>query len=122
MTTTRHIPTVGDFTQHSDYWDATPDALGGSYMSIESPVIDAAHQDRATKVCSDWPGIVAQCLAYVQSQRSRYGLRARSFANPKVFIRSGDEWSVYFKTRQVREAVVAVEFRGDVPLQLVIGD
>ncbi len=47
---------------------------------------------------------------------------SKKFSNPNVFLNSTLEWTVYFDTESELEAVVGVEFLGNKPNQLVIGD
>ena len=113
---------VGTFCEQPGYWESYPEQLGGSPLSIESPEISLEQQDRSRYICSNWKTIISQCLSYVEARRADYGLLAKSFTGPGVFIQSGEAWSIYFDTDYEYEAVVGVEFRGTQPFQLIIGD
>ena len=116
------IDGVGEFRMRSDHWECEPLALGESTLNIESAEISSDQKDRARYICSNWKAIVNQCLAYVELRRLDYKLKAESLTDPNVFINSGEEWSIYFDTEHEFEAVVGVEFHGDQPFQLTIGD
>ncbi len=113
---------VGEFAMCSDHWECAPLALGESTLNIESAEISPEQESRAQYICSNWAAIVSQCLAYVELRRVDYKLEADSLTDPNVFINSGEEWSVYFDTELEFEAIVGVEFNGNQPFQLVIGD
>jgi hypothetical protein len=61
-------------------------------------------------------------IQYIESARAECQLEANTFNNPNAFINSNEEWSIYFDTESEVEAVVGVEFNGDTPFQLIIGD
>jgi hypothetical protein len=113
---------VGAFCEHPGYWESYPEQLGGSVLSIETPEISVEQQELSRYVCSNWEEILAQSSTYIEARRADYGLEARAFTGPGVFIRSGEQWSIYFDTDHEFEAVVGVEFKGSQPFQLVIGD
>jgi hypothetical protein len=117
-----HVAGVGDFRECENHWEGYPEALGGALLSIEAAVVSHGHQQRCGYVCSNWASIVARCRAYIEAERSTYGLEADRFDEPAVFVSTADDWSVYFDTGHESDAVVAVEFRGNDPFQLVIGD
>ena len=113
---------VGRFRQGSGFWEAEPENLGGSLLSIESPTINASHAARAKSICEDWVAILEVCYQFIESHRDEYDLCAQTFENPNVFIEEEDIWSVYFDTEVDAQAIVGVEFHGQFPFQLIVGD
>ena len=113
---------VGVFEQGDGYWESSPINMHGSLLSIESADISADQILRAQRICSNWSVYVDKCFAYIESVRNEYGLTAKRFTNPNAFIGADDEWSIYFDTESEVESVVGVEFRGESPFQLIIGD
>lgn len=77
---------------------------------------------RAKAVCAKWSSILDDCKRFIESNRQRYQLHAKTFTSPNVFIESRSMWVVYFDTGLETEAVVGVEFNGESPSQLIIGD
>ncbi|HEY8025812.1 MAG TPA: hypothetical protein VIF60_14680 [Burkholderiaceae bacterium] len=125
MSTTRQefvVDGVGTFQWHDDHWECSPAALAGAVISIDSIAISADHQARAVALCLKWHDVIAQCLAYIELRRKDYELEAVEFNEPDIFIDDDDEWTVYFGTEEEFDLLVGVEFRGDEPFQLIIGD
>jgi hypothetical protein len=116
------IDGVGTFQWDDDHWECAPAALAGAVINIDSIVISAVQQARTEALCSNWNEVIAQCLAYIELRRKDYGLKAVEFNDPDVFIDDQDEWTVYFGTEEEFDQLVGVEFRGNDPLQLIIGD
>lgn len=117
-----NIDQVGTFQDKGGYWECSPESMKGSLISIETPSISKEHASAAQLICSNWAKKIDIALKYVESVRAKYKLEAHTFINPNAFINSETEWSIYFDTESETEAVVGVEFDGDAPFQLVIGD
>jgi hypothetical protein len=113
---------VGTFCEHPGYWESYPERLNGAVLSIESNDISVEQQELSRYICSNWEEVLALSLNYIESHRENYGLQAKTFKDPGVFIQSGEEWSIYFDTNNEYEAVVGIEFRGIQPFQMIIGD
>ena len=119
---TQHIQGVGVFKDRSGYWESKPESLQGAFLSIDSAAISFELEERARTICSSWAKTLHACGEFIEANRSKHGLQAKTFANPDVILESGDVWSVYFDTELESEAVVGVEFQGNEPFQLTIGD
>ena len=117
-----NIEGVGEFTSGNGYWECAPLSLKGSLLSFESTDISEDQIQCAKYICENWPRILAESRAYIESRREDYRIEAKTFDDPNVFISSGGSWSIYFDTESELEAVVGVEFRGHSPLQLVVRD
>ncbi len=113
---------IGVFEKGDGYWESSPIQMNGSLLSIESEEISNEQIKIAKKICSSWEGYLNQCHEFIESARSEYGLLAKEFSNPNVFINTENEWAVYFDTENEMESVVGVEFKKNSPFQLVIGD
>lgn len=113
---------VGMFRRGCDFWEAEPESLKGGLLSIESEAINSVQAARAKAICANWDSVLKQCTQFIECNRHKYGLQALSFTNPNVFIEAEDRWGVYFDTDSSIESVVGVEFSGQMPCQLIIGD
>ena len=113
---------VGTFREGAGFWEGYPEALGGSLLSINSAEVTSGHQERCKYVCANWAHIVPQCLAFIEANRSAYALQAETYFAPGVFVASSESWTVYFDTNHESEAVIGVEFKGEEPFQLIVGD
>ncbi len=113
---------IGVFKKGDGYWETSPIQMNGSLLSIESEEISNVQIKIAKEICSSWEGYLNQCHEFIESARSEYGLLAKEFSNPNVFINTENEWAVYFDTENEMESVVGVEFKENSPFQLVIGD
>ena len=116
------IDGVGTFQWDDDHWESTPTALDGAVINIDAVAISPDQQARAAALCANWQEVIAQCLTYIELRRKDYRLKAVEFNDPDVFIDDQDEWTVYFGTEEEFDQLVGVEFRGNDPLQLIIGD
>ncbi|MFM2478685.1 hypothetical protein [Celerinatantimonas sp. MCCC 1A17872] len=116
------IDQVGKFQDKGGYWEGNPDSMGGAILSIETENVSDKQVALAQGVCKGWAGKIEIALQYIESVREEYKLEAQTFNNPNAFINSDSEWSIYFDTESEAEAVVGVEFSGDAPFQLAIGD
>jgi hypothetical protein len=116
------IDGAGTFQWDDDHWECAPSALDGAVINIDSVSISAAQQARAVALCAKWDEVIAQCLSYIELRRKDYRLKAVEFTDPDVFIDENEEWTVYFSTEEKFDQLVGVEFRGNDPLQLIIGD
>jgi hypothetical protein len=116
------IDQVGKFEDEGGYWESNPESMGGAILSIETEKISDKQVLLAQALCKGWAGKIGIALQYIESVRAEYKLEAQIFNNPNAFISSDSEWSVYFDTESETEAVVGVEFSGDAPFQLTIGD
>jgi|GEM_PF-3599359 len=119
---TRYIQGVGELLERKDFWEGELSRLDGGTLSIDSKTISSEQEARARWICENWPAVLSDCRKFIEAKREKYGLRAKQFDDPGVFMREGDEWTVWFGTESESEAIVGVEFRGDKPFQLVIGD
>lgn len=90
-------------------------------MSIDAKVISPVQEIRAIWVCENWPGILADCRNFIEAQRSNYGLHAKQFQDPGVFLREDHEWTVSFGAESESEAIDGVGFRGSKPFRLSVG-
>ena len=119
---TRYIQGVGELLERKDYWEAELSRLDGANLSIDSKTISPEQEARARWICENWPAILTDCRNFIEAKRDKYGLRAKDFHDPDVFLGEDDEWTVWFVAESDTEAIVGVEFRGNEPFQLVIGD
>jgi len=117
----RAIENVGTFYQKGDYWECVPESFPEVLITLDTPWISQAQELRAQRVCASWERIVSLCMRFIEERRTATGLGARQFASPHVIIGAND-WTVFFETESDVEVDVGVEFRDDVPFQLVIGD
>ena len=113
---------IGVFEKRDGYWESSPIQMNGSLLSIESEEISNTQIKIAKEICSSWEAYLNQCNEFIESSRSEYGLLAKEFSNPNVFINTDNEWAVYFDSENEMESVVGVEFKDNSPFQLVIGD
>jgi hypothetical protein len=113
---------VGTLLRGAEHWECLPIQLNGSILNIESTAISLDQEERARWICSNWEQLLTLCMNYISMRRGDYGLDAVSFVDPNVFINSGEEWSIYFDTEHAIDAIVGVDFRGETPFQLTIGD
>ena len=116
------IDQVGKFRDEGGYWESNPESMDGAILSIETESISDKQIMLAQALCKGWAGKIEVALRYIENVRAEYKLEAQIFNNPNAFINSDSEWSVYFDTESETEAVVGVEFSGDAPVQLTIGD
>lgn len=116
------IDQVGKFQDEGGYWESNPETMDGAILSIETESISDKQIMLAQIICKDWAGKIKVALQYIESVRTEYKLEAQTFDNPNVFINSDSEWSLYFDTESETEAVVGVDFSGDAPFQLSIGN
>ncbi len=117
----RRVEGVGTFRRRHDYWECVPDAIPDTMVTIQTPDISSAQEERARAVCASWKDTVQLCRKYIESRRTEVDFESRRFTEPTVSIGESD-WTVFFTTERELEAVFGVEMRGDKPLQLVIGD
>lgn len=115
-----NIPGVGDFSKRDNGWVASPGALKGVILKIESENITSGFIERARALCDGWGEILDVAMRFIEDQRSEYELSSRSFFNPNVFIDSPENWTVYFNSTLDEESVVGVEFNLDQPFQLTV--
>ncbi|MBU1192130.1 MAG: hypothetical protein KKE76_10475 [Gammaproteobacteria bacterium] len=116
------IDGIGLFNQGDGCWEAEPEALQGALLSIETTNITSEIEARAKLICAVWSDLIPQCIEFIEVNREKYHLCATQFTNPNVFIDSDNEWAIYFDTESEIDAVVGVEFMGNEPFQLIIGD
>lgn len=103
-------------------WELQPSPLGDVSLSIDATEISKEIEERAEWIIKNWSNILARCYSYIEENRTKYELIANPVGSPDIFISDGSEWAVYFGTDHEIEAVLGVDFNGDDPLQLVIGD
>lgn len=115
------IDGVGNLTNEHGYWTCAPPSMRGVHLEIDGAEMSNNQISCAKYVCSAWSEIEHRCREYIEESRERYQLHARNFEEPSVIV-AEEEWTVYFSTELDEEAVVGVEFRGDQPFQLIIGD
>lgn len=77
---------------------------------------------RCRKCLASWVSVVERCLAFIEEKRAKCGLEARTFVDPALLVGADDSWTVFFSTESEIEAVVGVDFIGDEPRSLTIGD
>lgn len=116
------IEGVGQFQLRNGCWECSPQLMFDPTLNIDGEDISPGQQERARQICRDWSDIIIRCKAYIEEVRDKYKLQAFEFNEPGVFIGEADEWSVYFDTEHEFDAVVGVEFHGELPCQLTIGD
>jgi hypothetical protein len=117
----RAVQRVGTFHEKGGYWECVPDGIPEGLITFQTPTISEAQELRAQKVCASWSDLIAQCLRYIEERRNATGLEAHQFDSPHVII-GDDDWIVFFETESETETDVGVDFRGETPFQLVIGD
>jgi len=118
----RRVEGVGAFTFRGDRWECIPDAHPESCITLEGEEITASHESRARAICSNWPGVLRRCMAFIESKRRSEGIESTSFTEPTVFIDDDDEWAVFFTVDVEREDPLGVEFEGEMPVSLMAGD
>lgn len=116
------IDGVGEFQRRDGYWECSPQLMYDPIFNVDGETISSPQQERARQICRDWGNIIVRCKAYIEEVRGQYKLQAFEFNDPGIFIHEADEWSVYFDTEHEFDAVVGVDFRGERPFQLTIGD
>ncbi|TOL87667.1 hypothetical protein CGH88_23990 [Vibrio parahaemolyticus] len=116
------IKGIGTLVRHEDYWEIEPMSLNGATIYIEKGHVTDEDIETIKRISASWLETLKVCYGYIEQSRESYGLEAKAFSNPNVFLNSKLEWTVYFDTESELEAVVGVEFLGNKPNQLVIGD
>ena len=106
----------------SSYWEIEPINLNGATIYIEKEHVTDEDVEAIERISASWLETIKECYSYIEQNRESYGMEAKKFSNPNVFLNSTLEWTVYFDTESELEAVVGVEFLGNKPNQLVIGD
>jgi hypothetical protein len=117
----RQIEGAGIFRNRNGYWESEPALTAGGRIELDSDVISPSKEERVKSICFNWNSLMATCFDFIESQREEYGLLAKRFESPNVII-TDDDWIVFFSTEHEFESSVGVEFQGDTPFQLVIGD
>ncbi|ENO1233324.1 hypothetical protein ACFKIT_004618 [Vibrio alginolyticus] len=116
------IKGIGTLVRHEDYCEIEPMSLNGATIYIEKGHVTDEDIETIKRISASWLETLKVCYGYIEQSRESYGLEAKAFSNPNVFLNSKLEWTVYFDTESELEAVVGVEFLGNKPNQLVIGD
>ena len=116
------IKGIGTLVKYEDYWEIEPMSLNGVTIYIEKGHVTDEDIESIKRISASWLETLKVCYGYIEQNRESYGLEAKVFSNPNVFLNSRLEWAVYFDTESELEAVVGVEFLGKEPSQLVIGD
>lgn len=116
------IEGIGALIKRDGFWEVEPSNLNGATIYVDSEFITSGEVERVKEVSESWQDILDNCLEYIESKRQEYTLEASIFENPNVFVSSLLEWGVYFDVINESEDVVGVEFIGNKPLQLVVGE
>ncbi|EGQ7779614.1 TPA: hypothetical protein ACPJ21_004782, partial [Vibrio alginolyticus] len=116
------IKGVGALIKREGYWEIEPINLNGATIYIEKEHVTDEDVEAIERISASWLETIKECYSYIEQNRESYGMEAKKFSNPNVFLNSTLEWTVYFDTESELEAVVGVEFLGNKPNQLVIGD
>ncbi|EGR3260291.1 hypothetical protein DLI08_25395 [Vibrio parahaemolyticus] len=116
------IKGIGTLIKREDYWEIEPMNLNGATIYIEKEHVTDEDVETIKRISASWLETLKVCYGYIGQNRESYGLEAKTFSNPNMFLNSRLEWAVYFDTESELEAVVGVEFLGNKPNQLVIGD
>ncbi|MCS0006142.1 hypothetical protein NB535_14580 [Vibrio parahaemolyticus] len=116
------IKGIGTLIKREDYWEIEPMNLNGATIYIEKEHVTDEDVETIKRISASWLETLKVCYGYIGQNRESYGLEAKTFSNPNMFLNSRLEWAVYFDTESGLEAVVGVEFLGNKPNQLVIGD
>lgn len=117
----REISGIGTFRLLNDYWECTESLLDGISVTVLQASIRKESEARLQWIVSRWPILVDECRRYIAQNKADYGLRACSFTCPSIIL-GRENWTVYFNTEDEVDSVVGVEFLGDMPRQLVVGD
>ena len=114
------ISGVGEFILKGDYWECPSSHISGLPITIDNPDIESGVEVLTEFLNTHKGSVLNECLAYIESQRSNYGLLAKEFENPNIVVM--DTVTVFFETEMEIEATVGVEFVDTNPYQLIIGD
>ena len=121
MTQVSHqISGIGEFSFKGDCWECLSSTISGLSIIIDNPSIDVGIEVLTEFSSSHNDSVVNECISYIESRRSDYGLLAKRFENPSILVM--DTVTVFFETELEAEATVGVEFMGSKPRQLIIGD
>ncbi len=112
---------VGVFRHDGSHWQCVPHSLPGIVFQCDTSSVLPWHDECARSLCRSWDDTVRRCLDYIERQRSQCHFQSRTFSAPSVLF-GAEAWIVFFETEVEAESVFGVEFRGDDPFQLVIGD
>jgi hypothetical protein len=117
----KDIAGIGTFKRHEDYWECFESLLDGISVSVMSLSIGVEVEAQLRRIAADWETYLNMSHAFIADKKAEYDLRADSFTSPSIII-GDDGWTVFFETDDNIDSVVGVEYYGETPRQLIIGD